>query len=270
MVVSPGAAPVEVTSPGSVTAEVWTMASLRQRPGDALLEQSAAVLTGLRLLPGHPDVAALAGALLASYRSLLTALGSPAAARPIPLPRLLERLSPPPTRSPAEPNPAAELAAVLPRLEPLLGPDGPPPAAVVQTASGPATVADLVALQIVVVVLAADDLNRAFPDAEPVALSPGALARCTRTLTAVLAARHPGRSVEVRVPPFAAVQCAIGDPGPRHTRGTPPNVVETDAGTFLRLCAGRLSWGEATGSGTVAASGLRADLSAVLPLLPTG
>jgi hypothetical protein len=114
----------------------------------------------------------------------------------------------------------------------------------------------------------ADALSRSLPaDVEPVPLTRPALACTSRTLTAALAARHPGRSVEVRVPPYAAVQCAIGDPGPRHTRGTPPNVVETDALTFLRLAEGSLSWAGALASGRVLASGLRADLSPVLPLL---
>jgi hypothetical protein len=63
------------------------------------------------------------------------------------------------------------------------------------------------------------------------------------------------------------VQCAISDPGPTHTRGNPPNVVETDPLTFLRLTTGRLAWSEAVASGAVHASGLRADLSPVLPLL---
>lgn len=72
---------------------------------------------------------------------------------------------------------------------------------------------------------------------------------------AELAARAPGRSVEVRVPPFGAVQCVDG---PRHTRGTPPNVVETDARTWLGLAFGRLSWADAVASGAVRASGARA------------
>ena len=80
-------------------------------------------------------------------------------------------------------------------------------------------------------------------------------------------AQHPGRSVEVRVPPYAAVQCGVGDPGPTHTRGTPPNVVETDPVTFLRLATGRITWADAVRAGAVHASGLRADLSGVLPLL---
>lgn len=78
-----------------------------------------------------------------------------------------------------------------------------------------------------------------------------------------LAARAPGRSVEVRVPPYGAVQCADG---PTHTRGTPPNVVETDASTWLALAAGSLVWDAAVAGGRVATSGTRADLSAWLPL----
>lgn len=73
----------------------------------------------------------------------------------------------------------------------------------------------------------------------------------------------PGHTVEVRVPPFAAIQCIEG---PRHTRGTPPNVVETDARTWLALASGELSWMDALASGTVHASGSRADLTEVLPL----
>ena len=84
-----------------------------------------------------------------------------------------------------------------------------------------------------------------------------------RYLLYLLAARHPGRVLEVRVPPVAAVQCL---PGPVHTRGTPPNVVETDPLTWIRLATGRLGWADAVGSGTVHASGPRADLDAYLPL----
>ncbi|WP_323959319.1 sterol carrier family protein [Arthrobacter sp. JZ12] len=78
-----------------------------------------------------------------------------------------------------------------------------------------------------------------------------------------LAARAPGNSVEVRVPPLGVTQCVEG---PRHTRGTPPNVVETDADTWLALVTGTLSWSDAVASGAVSASGQRADLSGVLPL----
>ena len=80
-----------------------------------------------------------------------------------------------------------------------------------------------------------------------------------------LAQQVPGRSVELRVPPHVAVQCIEG---PRHTRGTPPNVIETDAATWLRLASGRLTWDDAVADGKVVASGNRADLSAHLPLRP--
>ena len=86
----------------------------------------------------------------------------------------------------------------------------------------------------------------------------------TRLYLQELAKRAPGRSVEVRVPPYGAVQC-IG--GPRHTRGTPPNVIETDASTWLALARGELDWAAAVAAGRVRASGSRADLSEYLPLV---
>jgi hypothetical protein len=83
-------------------------------------------------------------------------------------------------------------------------------------------------------------------------------------LLGLLATDAPGRAVEVRVPPYAAVQAIAG---PRHTRGTPPNVVETDPVTWVRLALGRLSWAGAREAGLVSASGPRADLAEWLPLL---
>ena len=80
---------------------------------------------------------------------------------------------------------------------------------------------------------------------------------------AVLQERAPGRAVEVRVPPYAAVQ-VIG--GGTHTRGTPRAVVETDAETWIALATGELTWSDAVDTGRVRASGERADLSAYLPL----
>ncbi len=91
------------------------------------------------------------------------------------------------------------------------------------------------------------------------------LGAAVKTSARWLAQQVPGRSVELRVPPHVAVQCVEG---PRHTRGTPPNVVETDAATWLRLATGQLSWATAVAEGTVVASGNRADLSAHLPLRP--
>ena len=89
------------------------------------------------------------------------------------------------------------------------------------------------------------------------------LATAVRYLLQVLAEAHPGHAVEVRVPPFGAVQCVEG---PRHTRGTPANVVEMDAATWVALAIGELSWVEAREGAYVHASGSRADLSTLVPL----
>ena len=89
------------------------------------------------------------------------------------------------------------------------------------------------------------------------------LATAIRYTLELLAERAPGNSVELRVPPFAAVQCV---PGPRHTRGTPGSVVETDGDTWLALATGRLAWQEALVAGRVRASGERSDLSPWLPV----
>jgi hypothetical protein len=86
----------------------------------------------------------------------------------------------------------------------------------------------------------------------------------TKHFLALLAQRAPGRSVEVRVPPYAAVQAI---PGVCHTRGTPPAVVETDPETWVALATGDLAWEEAVASGRVAASGERAELAPYLPLV---
>ena len=73
----------------------------------------------------------------------------------------------------------------------------------------------------------------------------------------------PGRAIEVRIPPYAAVQCGEG---PTHTRGTPANVIEMDAQTWLALVQGEKNWSDALSEGLINASGARADLSALLPL----
>jgi hypothetical protein len=91
---------------------------------------------------------------------------------------------------------------------------------------------------------------------------PEILLQVKSTLNA-LTIKAPGRAIEVRVPPYAAVQCGEG---PTHTRGTPPNTIEMDAPTWLALASGELSWEQALASGEVLASGLRADLAQYLPL----
>jgi hypothetical protein len=99
--------------------------------------------------------------------------------------------------------------------------------------------------------------------ADPGGASRATLATAVRYLLEELADRAPGNAVEVRVPPLGVTQCV---PGPRHTRGTPPNVVETDPATWLALATGALQWADALSSGRVIASGLRTDLSPWLPL----
>lgn len=80
---------------------------------------------------------------------------------------------------------------------------------------------------------------------------------------ALLTERSPGRAIEVRIPGYAAVQC--GD-GPTHTRGTPANVIEMDAQTWLALAHGERTWADAMAAGLIIASGVRADLTSLLPL----
>ena len=127
---------------------------------------------------------------------------------------------------------------------------------VVEQLTGRHTLRDAAAFRLIEAVVHGLDVGIA-PDR-------GALKAVVKELAAALAQRHPGKSVEVRIPPYAAVQCVTG---PRHTRGTPPNVVETDGVTFLRLAAGRERWAEVVADGRVRASGERSDLSGLLPLL---
>jgi len=94
---------------------------------------------------------------------------------------------------------------------------------------------------------------------------PQVLAEVKETL-ALLTERAPGRAIEVRIPPYAAVQCGEG---PTHTRGTPPNTVEMDAQTWLALANGEKNWADAMAAGLISASGIRADLSQLLPLRMT-
>ncbi len=138
------------------------------------------------------------------------------------------------------------------------------PTRVVAARRGPILLADLVVTRVLELVVHADDLHRSLPALAAPALPREALRRAVRALLDALVELAPGHSVEVRVPPFAAVQCVEG---PRHTRGTPPNVVEADPMTWIRLACGRVPWKESVADGAVRASGERADLSTYLPLL---
>ncbi|QOV37309.1 maleylpyruvate isomerase family mycothiol-dependent enzyme [Streptomyces ferrugineus] len=129
--------------------------------------------------------------------------------------------------------------------------------------TGAMTLADYLVTRTVELVVHTDDLNAAVPGLD-IPHDRQALAACTRLLADALATKAPGGSTEVRIPPYAVVQCV---PGPRHTRGTPPNVVETDPLTWIRLATGRLTWQEAVTEAKVSASGERADLGGLLPLM---
>ncbi|MGW6642145.1 sterol carrier family protein [Streptomyces iakyrus] len=131
------------------------------------------------------------------------------------------------------------------------------------TRTGALSLADYLVTRTVELVVHTDDLNAAVPGLD-IPYDRQALAACTRLLADALASKAPGGSTEVRVPPYAVVQCVEG---PRHTRGTPPNVVETDPLTWIRLATGRLTWERALHDAGVSASGERADLSPYLPLM---
>lgn len=105
------------------------------------------------------------------------------------------------------------------------------------------------------------------PDGEAARPGRSELAGAVRATVGALAGELPGRAVELRVPPYAAAQCVEG---PRHTRGTPPNVVETDARTWLGLATGRVAWEDAVADGRVRASGTRAgEIARALPVVTT-
>lgn len=135
---------------------------------------------------------------------------------------------------------------------------------VVEGPRGPTTALDFARTRTLDLVVHCDDASRSRPGAAPVELRRPALAAAARIAATILTQQAPGRSVEVRVPPYVAVQAV---PGPRHTRGTPPNTVETDAVTWLRLATGRLAFTDALADGRVQATGARGDLTAYLPLL---
>ncbi len=222
------------------------------------------------------DVRTLTGHLVGVCSRLTEALRQPTKQRPVPVHELVRRYRRDAesimdwTRQLTGDHTGSELvrqlSVAIDELADALSRDALRPK-VIMTPRGPGRSADFVATRMLDLVVHADDLSRSLPDRPAIIQHRPALAGCTRTLAAILAAQHPGRSIEVRVPPFAAVQCAIGEPGPTHTRGTPPNVIETDPLTFLRLLTGRISWAEARAAGKVTASGQRADLSPALPVL---
>jgi uncharacterized protein (TIGR03083 family) len=238
-----------------------------------LRDLPASVFDSPSAIPGW-RVGELTGHLVLVHRGLAAALGRPSAERPLSAEEYVRQYAPnADALNAATLDVAAEATGqqLVDRLDEAIDLAAAalalPLPAVLRGGRGPISAKDLIDTRIIEVVVHSDDLSRSLPEQEPVPLQRAALSRAVRCLTAILADRHPGRSVEVRVPPYAAVQCGIGDPGPTHTRGTPPNVVETDPVTFLRLTTGRIAWADGVRDGAVHASGLRADLAAALPVL---
>ncbi|UUU23284.1 maleylpyruvate isomerase family mycothiol-dependent enzyme [Streptomyces sp. DSM 40750] len=161
----------------------------------------------------------------------------------------------------ANPDLVALYAGVGQRIDDALA--ATPQDRVVDTRAGGMMLDDYLLTRTIELVVHTDDLNAAVPGLD-IPYDRHALATCVRLLADTLAARAPGGSTEVRIPPYAVVQCVEG---PRHTRGTPPNVVETDPLTWIRLATGRLEWATALDEAKVGASGERADLSGLLPLM---
>ncbi|MFD8807906.1 sterol carrier family protein [Streptomyces sp. NPDC059597] len=220
----------------------------------AVLAQLGHVRDAVRDLDSEP-VRTLTAAVAASLSEVEHALARPTGAKPTLTPA--EWFLAPGVRPGGSAAPLAEAEA---RLRDLL--DTHPAGHPVDVGPGVMALDDFLVTRLVDLVLCADDLTARGHD---VPLDRQALATATRALADALALKAPGASTEVRVPPYAVVQCVQG---PRHTRGTPPNVVETTPLTWLRLASGRLTWPDALARAEVSASGERADLSGLLPLLP--
>ncbi|WP_043466900.1 sterol carrier family protein [Kitasatospora sp. MBT66] len=168
-------------------------------------------------------------------------------------------------------DPASVAAAFDRAADALLGalarPEAADPARRFEIRLGSMALTDFLVTRLVETVVHADDLADALgPDAFPDAFPHDrqAVAAVTRMLADAFAELVPGGAVELRVPPYAVVQAVEG---PRHTRGTPPNVVETDPLTWIRLATGRADWADAVDAAALSASGERSDLRMYLPVL---
>jgi len=202
------------------------MATRTRPPADVLLDQSRTTAAWLRALDedalARPSVLAgwtvrqLAGHLVFAHRTLRESLGRASTERPLPVHSYVQGYRPnadqiaDASRSAADvDHVVAGLDAEIERCAEALAGRLPP---VALGPRGPITGEDLIRTRIVEVVVHSDDLSRSLPDREPVPLQRPALSAAVRTLTTILAGQHPGRSVEVRVPPYAAVQCASATP----------------------------------------------------------
>jgi uncharacterized protein (TIGR03083 family) len=251
------------------------------RAGEALLAQSSVLRDWLNALPFEAferpsvlpewDVRTLTGHVLLIHLGLLRLLERPTDEAALPVHEFVTRyrrdvdaIYASTVETAADRTPDELLLDLDQAIRDIRARLAQPLPKVIESPRGPTTVDDFLTTRVIELVIHADDFARSLPSVSPIRLDRSALAVAVRSLAAILAAQHPGRSVEVRVPPFVAVQCVAG---PRHTRGTPPNVVETDPVTFLRLATGRVNWANAVATGAVTASGNRADLSEQLPVM---
>jgi len=221
------------------------------------------------VLPGW-TVAELATHIATVLASIPATLSQPTGDRPISLAgylatyrRVADQILERDVAGAAGRSPAEVLAEVYAQRDGAAAAE-PPTSRAVRAPRGPIGPADFLVTRAIELVVHSDDLSRSLPEREPVTLDRGALRVACQALADILAERAPGRSLELRVPPYAAVQAVEG---PRHTRGTPPNVVETDPRTWIRLATGRLTWADAVKGGSLQASGARADLAPWLPFL---
>ena len=252
---------------GRVAAEITSYVAQSHALADWLAELPDDAFATASVLPGW-DLRTLLGHVVGSKEGIDAWLATRSADRALPLEGYVQAYAPAAgeiseqTREITGTHPPADL---LDRLRaPTEAPAGLGDATVIAGPRGPITALDFVRTRVLDLLVHCDDFSRTLPQRDPVPLHRPALATTTRSLAEMLAARAPGRSVEVRVPPFVAVQAIAG---PRHTRGTPPNVVETDPLTWLRLATGRADFADEVRSGAVRASGTRADLTPYLPLL---
>ncbi|MDQ2796665.1 MAG: sterol carrier family protein [Actinomycetota bacterium] len=237
---------------------------------DWLTGLAAETFAAPSVLPGS-DIRNLVGHLVLVREGLVQQLGTRETSTPVPVAAFVARYRPAAaaiderTRQTTAEHSPAELIARLRDVDPIAAAaNGATDRTVIRAARGPITALDWVHTRLVELVVHSDDLSRSVPQRPPIELARPALATAVRTLAEILTAQAPGRSVEIRIPPFVAVQAIEG---PRHTRGTPPNVVETDPITWLRLATGRVQFKDAEASGSVRATGTRADLTPYLPVL---
>jgi len=258
------------SSGGRLAAAVEAATAQAVALADWLADIPEAAFAGPSALPGW-DVRTVLGHVVLIQRGLGAVLGTRTTAPPLPAAQYVrtyrrdaDTIAASTADTTAQHSPAVLLAA-LRDVDPIrAAAAGVTDRAVLDGPRGPITALDWAATRVVDVVVHADDLSRTFPDRDPAPLVRPALATAVRTLAETLAAQAPGRSVELRVPPFVAVQAVAG---PRHTRGTPPNVVETDPVTWLRLATGRTPFAAEVAAGRVSATGPRSDLTPHLPLL---